>query len=218
MLADSMTILEQLANLRTLLAVLPLVVLFGTAALVAVYSLAQCLRAPRPANQPARVTTMARAVTPETPVPPPARERADDSTVTAAAYETRLTELDSRRNKAENEATILSEQLAAAKLSLQKEQELRGELQRSTDKLANQLGEVVQEVEHIYHLNLGIAAIDELNLRIGRIREGQPNQPRSSEPTAIDSKNPEKLLIAEQAGEIKKLRDVVAYYRDKYGE
>ncbi len=218
MLADSIAIWERLADPRLFVIFLPLFVIFGTAACVAVYSLAQSLKASGPVK-PVRVTTDDEATTPIAPAPPPAAitESAYPNSELTLSLEAKVAQAQAGRADAERDRVVLLEKLATATTALQKEQELRSELQLKADKLGTQFEEVLHEVEQIYQLNVGVTAFEELTRRIDQIREGRPLKPRTPEATQ-NSTNPETLLIAEQAGEIKKLRDIVGFYREKYGE
>lgn len=216
MYADSIAILERLADPRVFLSVLPLLVIFAVAGTAVFYSVFRLLTAapvrPAPSPQP---------TVPATATAPQAEPAKIDPN---PELETRAREAEAKASQVEAQVTVLTEKLAFATTQLSKEQNLRNELQTKTERLANQFEEVIHEVEHIYHQNLGIAAFQELTQRIGRIREGQPLEPRAEnspapaiEPPAPNM-NPEKLLIAEQSTEIRRLKDVVAFYKEKYGE
>lgn len=216
--ADSALFLERLADPQVLLAVSPLLVVFGASIWAAVYSLAWCLRTSKPAK-PVRATARPKEKSPIVlavpPAPPPV------VIDPGPELKARAEAADAKRVHSEAELTILSEKLSFANAQVEKEQELRRELETKTQRLATQFEEVIHEVEHIYHQNLGIAGFEELTQRIGKIRDGKPLEPRDpgfTPANVLPNKNPEKLLIAEQAGEIRKLKDVVAFYREKYGE
>ncbi len=215
MYADSIYILEQLANPLVFVAVLPLLVIFGASVWVTVHSLAWCLKAPKPmVSVRATVSPAEEALkevhTTKPPAPPPVAfvvpvtpSKVFIPTVSAP------------------ELSVLEEKLQQAKQQVEKEQELRRELETKTTKLTSQFEEVVHEVEHIFHQNLRAPGLEELSQRLGLIKKGEalpPREAKPDEPPAVPNKNPEKLLIAEQAGEIRKLKDVVAFYREKYGE
>jgi len=218
MLADSIAIWERLADPRLLVALLPLFVIFGTAACVAVYSLVRSLKAPKPVK-PVRAMAKTVAKIPEASAPPPAAvtASANPNSKLTLSLEAKVSQAQAGKADAERDRVVLLEKLATATASLQKEQEIRGELQLKLDKLTTQFGDVIREVEQIYHLNAGVAAFEELTQRIGQIRDGEAVAKRPAD-TLPSSVSPEKLLLAEQAGEIKKLRDVVAFYQEKYGE